>query len=248
VTLLAFNADRPAFRDLEARRFLASVVDRAALVDAAENGFADPVDTLFAFGVSGWPVRPAAVPVADPGPAPASLTGAEPVLLVSEDPRSLLCGTALARQLGRHGVTLRIETNTSGSVGWDRVNRRDYDLYLTRTWGAPYDPHTSLIARFTPAPERPTAVETIPIHADPELTRLVEASFDHPSGSEGRRAIYPQAQAHLDREVAVVPLYAARRIALTSDRVEGFRFGPNGYGLDLSELQASPSGAGARDR
>ena len=149
------------------------------------------------------------------------------------------CGMEIARQCWRRGLRLRVETNSSGATGWDRVNRGDYDLLLTRTWGLPYDPHTSMLARLLPQPERPTAVETVPYLTAPELTRLVEASYATQPGTAARRRAYAAIQDFLDRTAAVVPLFICRRLAVLGPRVHGFDFGPHGYGLDLSQLRLS---------
>lgn len=236
VTLLVLQTARAPFDRLEHRRFVAQVVDRAALIDHAEQGFGDPVDTLFAPGVSDWPARAAADPVPELE-LPEGLRDVEPVLVVPDDVASMACGMELARQCWARGLRLRVETTSSGSSGWDRVNGGDYDLLLTRTWGMPYDPHTTMIARLLPQPERPTAVETVAYVTDPELTQLVEGSWATTAGSRQRRATYAAIQERLDATAAVVPLYVARRIAVVSPRVRGLALGPHGYGLDLSRVE-----------
>jgi ABC-type transport system substrate-binding protein len=236
VVFLAFNFDRAPFDDVECRRFIADGIDRTALVDYAEQGFADAVDTFFAPGVADWPDR-APAPPSDPSDrVPDGLVGKEPVLLVSgRDPASMLCAIEIVRQFRERGVYLRVETAESGSRGWDRVNRRQYDLHLTRTWGLPYDPHATLRARLMPQPEFPTAVETVPYYADPDLTHWIAESSKSLRGTPEREKAYGEIQAHLDRHVVAVPLYIPRRIAMTNPRVvQGLALGPHGYGLDLS--------------
>lgn len=236
VVFLAFQHDRAPFHDQASRSFVAGAIDRAALIDLTEQGFADPVSTLFAPGVSDWPAH--ASPPPRPDALPRALVDAEPVLLApASDPAGLLCAAEIARQLWAKGVRVRVETSSSGSSGWDRINRRDYDMLLVRTWGAPYDPHATLLARFAPEPERKTAVETVPYYTSAELTGWIERSFSGQPGSPERRDAYAAIQELIDREAAVVPLFVPRRIAVVSSRVRGLALGPHGYGLDIEALE-----------
>lgn len=244
VALLVLNTQRAPFDRIGHRRFLAGLVDREALVEYAEHGFADPTSSVFAPGVSDWPKEQAAPAAGDLGLVPAALAAAEPVLLVQEDPASLACGIELARQCWERGVRLRVERIARGPSGSERINRRDYDLLLTETWGMPYDPHATLLARFLPPPDSPTAVETVPYYTDPGVTAWIESSFTAPFGSTARREAYAAIQGRLTEQVPVLPLYIARRIAVVSTRVRGLELGPHGYGLDLSEVELVPDGDG----
>ncbi len=243
VVTLVFRSDRAPFDDVASRRFVAGTVDRGALVDIAEHGFAEEARTIFAPGVADWPMEAsdASSTVSASDVPPAGLVERELTLLVSgRDVGLLVAAFEIARQLEHRGIPIRVERQLPGTAGYDRVNRLGYDLLLTRTWGLPYDPHASLVSRLAPNPDFKTAVETLPFYTHPELTRRITDSFDLAPGSNERRACYRSIQQFVDEQAAVVPLYIPNRIAITTVRVRGLELGPHGYGLDLSRVTVEP--------
>jgi ABC-type oligopeptide transport system substrate-binding subunit len=113
-----------------------------------------------------------------------------------------------------------------------RIKAADYDLYVTRTWGTPYDPQATLYARFRAETKQKRSV----FFADPELVPLIDAAELLDPGPE-RAAIYARVQRLLDERIAVLPLYVPDRIALLGPHAFGIELGNVIYGIDLTRMQ-----------
>jgi len=236
VQILCFNHERGPFAQRPLRAVVRDAVDRDALIGAAEHGFARPCTTVFAPEIADWPdvaTVPAEPAVAEASTAPTSPnapTTAE-VIVVSTDPAQLWIAVELQRQLQPHGIDLRIAHVTPTEHG-RRIKAGEYDLYVTRTWGTPYDPQATLYSRFRATTQQQRNV----FFSDPELTQLIDAAQVFEPGPE-RAAIYTRVQRLLDERIAVVPLYVPDRIALLGPHVDGIELGSVIYGIDLAKLR-----------
>jgi ABC-type transport system substrate-binding protein len=200
VRYLSFAIDRERLRDPALRRRIASAIDRDALIREVEAGFADPCTAWAAPSVKVWP-QPAARPRVD---APAqTVMLATPLRLVTQT-SMLALARAIAAQLERAG--LPTELLEAGAPDADR----DVDLRLETTWGVPYDPDLSLIARFGKPLPHASAASARARSVDPRLEALVEQLVATPDEKD-RVPLYARIQALLDDEALVVPLYAQRR-------------------------------------
>jgi ABC-type transport system substrate-binding protein len=236
VRLLCFNHERGPFADRRWRAVVRDAVDRDAFVQVVERGFARACTTVFAPEIEDWPDRGEVIdPPADAAAAPARAERAErteaEVLVVTSDPAQLVLAVELARQLRPHGLELRFSHVTQPEHN-RRVKAAEYDLYVTRTWGTPYDPQATLHARFRAETHQKRSV----FYADSDLVPLVDAAAQLEPGP-ARAAVYARVQHLLDEHIAVVPLYVPDRIALLGPHVEGLRLGSVIYGVDLSELR-----------
>ena len=235
VQLLCFNHESGAFAQRAWRRVVRDAVDRDALVRVVEAGFARPCTALFAPAIGDWPDQAAVIdPPADAAAtcaAPATATAAATVLVMSTDPAQLVLAVELANQLRPHGIALRIDNVTPAEHG-RRVRSGEFDLYVTRTWGTPYDPQATLHARFRAETSQQRSV----FFADPELAPLIDAAASLEACPE-RTSIYARVQRLLDERIAVIPLYVPDRIALLGPDVDGIELGDVVYGIDLSRLR-----------
>lgn len=232
VQLLCFNHERGPFAERAWRRVVRDAVDREAFVRTVEHGFGRPCTTVFAPEIADWP--DAATAMAEPVDAATTAARAPTTaegIVVSTDPAQLLLAVELARQLRPWGIDLRITNVTPGEHA-RRVKAGEYDLYVTRTWGTPYDPQATLYSRFRAETQQKRQV----FFAAPELTRLVDAAAVLEPGPR-RAAIYAQVQQLLDERIAVVPLYVPDRIALLGPHVDGIELGNVIYGIDLTNLR-----------
>ena len=235
VQLLCFNHERGSFAQRAWRRVVRDAVDRDALVRCVEAGFAQPCTSLFAPAIADWPdhavVIDPPVDAAATSPTPASATAAATMLVMSTDPAQLVLAVELANQLRPHGIALRIDNVTPAEHG-RRVRSGEFDLYVSRTWGTPYDPQATLHARFRGETRQQRSV----FFADPELVPLIDAAGALEAGPE-RTALYARVQRLLDERIAVIPLYVPDRIALLGPDVDGIELGDVVYGIDLSRLR-----------
>jgi peptide/nickel transport system substrate-binding protein len=231
VQLLCFNDDRPPFAQRPWRAAVRDTIDRAALIRAAEHGFARPCTTVFAPEIADWPDAAApSTAAAEASATRADGTTAE-LLVVSTDPAQLWLAVELQRQLRPAGIDLRLATVTPTEHG-RRVKAGEFDLYVTRTWGTPYDPQATLYARFRAETKQKRSV----FFADPELLPLIDQAQRLDPGPQ-RAAVYARVQRLLDERIAVVPLYVPDRIALLGPHADGIALGPVVYGIDLTHLR-----------
>ncbi|MCC6671194.1 MAG: hypothetical protein IT458_09040 [Planctomycetes bacterium] len=200
MTWLSFRHDQGPTADRALRRAVAAAIDRAALVQQVEHGFADPSTGWAAPSVRSWPQG-----------TPPRRAGAPPRLdqpLRIAPPRAGVRGPNLAdvvaAQLRASGIPAEVA---------DESQAAPCDLRIEVTHGVPYDPYTTLVSRFTP-PRNPRNAESPRFTStDPRLVALVEklsATPDEPA----REAIHAEIQAFFDAEATIVPLYAPRRIAI----------------------------------
>jgi ABC-type transport system substrate-binding protein len=231
VQLLCFNHGAGPFASLDARRLVRGAVDRAELVRVVEHGFARPCTTLFAPEIEEWPDRGAD---AGPGAGDAPRVPAARLPVASTDPAQMALAVELARQLRPHGVELRIDSVTPTEHA-RRVAAGEYDVYVTRTWGSPYDPQATLFSRFRAETFQRRRV----FYADPALIPEIDAASRLDPGPQ-RAAIYERIQRVLDERVAVVPLYVPDRIALLGPGVDGIAIGDGIYGIDLGTMRRRP--------
>ena len=239
VQLLCFNHARGPFAERSWRRTVRDAVDRDALVRVVEHGFARPCTTLFAPAIADWPDAAAALDaLADEtaGRAAAAATTAPETMVMSTDLAQLVLAVELARQLRPHGIELRIG-NVTPAEHDRRVKAGDYDLYITRTWGAPYDPQATLRARFCSETRQQRSV----FFADPKLVPLIDAASRLEAGP-ARASIYTRIQQLLDERIAVIPLYVPDRVALLGPHVDGIVLGDVAYGIDLTNFRRRDGG------
>lgn len=235
VQLLCFNHGRAPFADRALRARVRDAIDRGALIAAAEHGFARPCTTLFAPELVDWPDAPTPAAAAEVAAAAVDAaarvdTATAELPVVASDPQQTWLAIELARQLRPRGIDLRIVQVTSTEFD-RRVKAGEFDLYIARTWGAPYDPQATLRARFRAETKQTRSV----FYADPALVPLIDRAQEL-EASPQRAAIYAEIQAKLDRDVAVVPLFVPDRIALLGPGVDGIALGPSIYGIDLTHL------------
>ena len=192
--------DRPAVR---AR--IRAAIDREALVRDVEAGLADPCTTWAAPSVTWWPRPPAAVEAAATHEAAIGRT-----LLLSAPANLAELGAAVVAQLARAGIVAELVPLAARTAPPD-----DIDLRLETTWGVPYDPYLSLVARFGPPLEHASAASHRARDVPSSLEAKVEELIATPDEQSPRGlALCAAIQAQLDAEVLVVPLYAPRRVTV----------------------------------
>ncbi|MBN2492063.1 MAG: hypothetical protein JXQ29_14545 [Planctomycetes bacterium] len=233
VVHLNLNFDRAALRDRELRRFLAAAVDREALVREVEHGRAVPCRALFAPSLEVWPASSGTPELQ--GRPPALST---PLVLIarSSDAAEARLAEALGKQLLGAGLAVEIRALDDEAHRAALAAGR-WDLSLDRTWGLPYDPYITLVARFLPG-AGPSAGSHKQLGTPAELAALVEEATRHAS-LEARCAIYRRIQGWLDREAIVVPLYCPHRLAAFRADLPAPALGPDLYRLELSSVTDS---------
>ena len=203
---LSFGMQSGRTGDVRVRRALASIIDRQGLVDAVDRGHGEPCRTWAAPSMSAWPkATPIEKHEDDDGPRP------ELTILVREDRhREVAIAHELQRQCTGAGWKSRVDVR-SAAGHQEALDAGDYDLRIERTWGSPYDPYLSLVARFTPAAEEPSAASDRYFGVSKEMRELVEEAMSCTSDAD-RWSIYGEVQKLIDTDVPVLPLYVPKRL------------------------------------
>ncbi|MBB3674967.1 ABC transporter substrate-binding protein [Modestobacter versicolor] len=243
--LLTVNADtgNPALADPAVRRAMALAVDRAGIAAGLFDGAATAATTVFPANVPYGP-QPDDEVVTDPDAARALLDGAgwtgsgvrskdgvplqltlvlDPGLL----PQAVSLSQALADQLADVGIGVTIDSLDTTAYG-ARVSARDFDLRFYSTYGAPYDPYSTLTANFRTESDGH-------LFASPELDAQIPVALAATS-DEARQAAFDDVWATLGEQVAAVPLVQLPRLWAASTDVRGFELGATEYDLPLTDV------------
>lgn len=251
--LLAFNPERNAgLADQAVRKAIDIGYDRVAIAEVMFNGDATPAGSLFGPTVplSGTQFKP---PVRDVEAAKALLEAAgwrgspyrskgdqklSVELLVSEEhiPGSKAMAEIMQQQLGEIGIEVKIHLVDHASRH-SEIPKREYDMAIYQTYGAPYDPFGSMTIMFQSTIEGGSdgkiAVDAAAL--DPLIIAATEAV------GEGAQQVALQAFYDKLRELALFsPILYRPTYWATSQRVKGFTVPPSDYdfpwqGLTLTE-------------
>lgn len=215
VTSLAFRNDTPAGADRRLRRLVAAALDRAALIAEAEAGQADPCTGWAAPCLRAWPKGTPPPREASPPSftAPLRLAG-------HKNQRLQRVAKLIAAQLGQAGIAAEVVAPEA-----------PHDAFVDVSHGAPYDPLLTLAGRFLPPPPQPSVATAAPPVGDAKLAQLVTLALAT-ADPKARTPLYGQIQTTLDAEAYVVPLYAARRLAVLAASLPQPRLTPDMYHLD----------------
>jgi len=141
---------------------------------------------------------------------------------------STITGEALADALAGIGVHVSIDVR-DGAAYFDALSRGEYDLAFFTTYGAPYDPSSSVTAFLH------TGGGEAPIWNDEQLDRLVDAAlFAH--GEAATTAAYQSIFDHLADLDAFVPITHPPRFYATGPGVHGFDLPATEYDLPLATV------------
>jgi nickel transport system substrate-binding protein len=244
--LLGYNTDAGRITaDQTVREAVDAAIDRQALVNVYQ-GYADPAGSLF----------PATIPHSDGTPAPVrDLDGAKAkleaagwtggpirarngtplnlVLAVSEEaaPGSRALGEAIQAELREVGIDVEVQ-DLDHATRHDVIPKRQYDLALFYTIGAPYDPHNSLTDLFkSTVPSGPDGKIYLDEGFDPYVDRALAAVSE-----ADRDAAYSDALTYLQERTALSPLLVQNRLWAYGQRVSRLELPPTEYDLPIAGL------------
>lgn len=244
---LQMDTTRTPFNDLRLRQALNHAIDRATISERLFGGLAEPAQGIFPerapyVASSGSdlynydPERARAL-LAEAGWTP----NADGVLTKDGEALelTLVVDAAMFPQAGSLAQVLQAQLKEVGIAltlwlldysGWlDAYYQRSYDLLMNITWGAPYDPHSSLSGVFSS-----TSSSTI-AYSDPELDGLIAAALAARDEAE-RTSLFQRIWARLDEQAAAVPLVSSSRVYALRSGVEGFTMAGTEYELNLQGI------------
>jgi nickel ABC transporter nickel/metallophore binding protein len=244
---LQMDTTSAPFDDLRVRQALNHAIDRATISERLFGGLAEPAQGVFPERVPYVASSGSDLYSYDPERARALLAeagwtpNADGVLTKDGETLelTLVVDAAMFPQAGSLAQVLQAQLKEVGIAltprlldysGWlDAYYQRGYDLLMNITWGAPYDPHSSLSGVFSS-----TSSSTI-AYSDPELDQLIAAALAAPDEAE-RTSLFQRIWARLDEQAVVVPIVSSSRVYALRSGVEGFTMAGTEYELDLQNI------------
>jgi nickel transport system substrate-binding protein len=248
---LQMNVQKAPFDDPLVRRAINHAVDREAISQSVFGGYAKPAEGVFPVTVpyfkpteqglysydpelskellaeAGWTDGGDGTLVKDGVPFSFTLVVDQGVF-----PQARTLAQVVQDQLKNIGIELNIETLDYNA--WiARLEQGDYDLATNLTWGAPYDPHSSLAALFKSVYNSPNSER---IFSSPELDTKIDTVLAA-QDETAREAAYGDLWTYLDDVSAGVPLVSAARLYAVRKGVTGFEIAPTEYELSLLNVE-----------
>jgi nickel ABC transporter nickel/metallophore binding protein len=248
--MLQLNSTKPPFDNVNVRRALNHAIDRTAISESVFYGLAQPSTSIFPSNIPY--VKPtnsdlysynpdlAKELLAEAGWTPGSdgiLTKGDQTmrfeLVVDQGvfPQVKTLAQVIQGQLKPLGIEISIQA-LEYDAWLDRLTRGEYDLATQITWGAPYDPHSSLVALFKTNGST-TQASSERFFGSPELDVMIDEVLKERDETE-RQAKFEAIWAYLDDVAAGVPLVSSSRIYAVRNTVDGFKISPTEYDLDLT--------------
>lgn len=246
--VLGFNFGSGPASSVAVRRAVSAALDPAVLAKVFYRGYAAPATALYPkvianaptttpipFDVAaakteldnaGWTL-PASGTVREKGGTPLTLS-----MVISEAvyPGARLLSQQVQAALAKVGIKVDIQTVDATTYA-DRVSRGQYDLAFYTTYGAPYDPLTSLTFFFLSNGDRVDGR----IFQSPEIDAGILAA-QKAVGTQQETAAYQSVYNAMAKDVAFVPLVWPDRIWATRAGLPNFSLAPTEYGLPLQML------------
>jgi len=228
VMALYFNLENGPAADRRLRLKIRSLIDREALIRAAELGHADPCFSWLAPTVKVWPrsrCEPTAIEDWPRPKAPLRL------LVKSDDLCHVDLVPHLAAHLERGGLELKV-VSLGDNAYKDAQARGEFDIRIDRTFGVPYDPYISLVHKFLFQGWKTESEAEKSAGVQSDLARLVEEATRN-TDPEGRGKVYRKIQDLMDREVILVSLYVPRRVVVVRSGLKPPRLAHDIYCTDM---------------
>jgi nickel transport system substrate-binding protein len=239
--VLGFNRDsNTSLRDRDVRHAINVAIDRDGLSKTLFAGLAPPANAEFPpsvpYGASANLIKRRF----DPDEARRLLEGKRNLsfdLLINptEFPEIKSVGEAMQAQFKHVGIELKI-TPVEGTAFNDRVVKGEYDIAVFPSYGAPYDPYSTMLGAYTSDPDTGGHGKAF---TSPKLDKLVTtmlATIDE----DDRAARYKEIFDYLREQWATAPVIQKERIWAVRSNVKGFRLGPTDYHLPLSGVTVKP--------
>lgn len=246
---MAFKFDTGLLADPVIRRAINQAIDREGITAALFSGYATPAGSIFppnvpyaAQGASiafdsegskgmleqaGWTGSP--VRQKDGKPLSFNVITSESYL-----PQSRALGEAVKAQLGDIGIEVNIRALDQAAYQ-AAVTKRDFDMYFDITYGAPYDPLSTLRGAFFAGF---TSDHQGRAYASAGLDKLIDDAAKATT-DDARAALYAQIWKLFATDAGVAPIVGQNRIWATGPAVSGFTLGPTEYDLPLTGVTVS---------
>lgn len=250
--VLQMNFRRAPFDDAKVRAAVNLAINRAGIAKQVFSGLASPATGLF----------PTTIPYAG-SPNPENYTfdavKAQALLaeagwtagndgLLSKDGQPLQAtlvvdgavfpqakSMAEVVQANLKEIGIGVEVRIVEYEAWHAALEADeYDLTIQITWGAPYDPHSSLTTWF----QSGFATSHGQMYNSPELDTLI-TTIGGEQDEAARISAYANLWSYLEENAAIAPLVYSQRLYALRNNVAGFQLAGTEYELALQNVTIS---------
>jgi len=253
--VIDFNFEREPFDDLRVRKAFNYAIDRELMVRTLFADLTDPVYVL-------------APPAPDWGPRDIEGYGYDPEMakqllaeanwsdtdgdgLLDKDGKTLTCelivpsGEANAdvvavfvqSELKKIGVQMKVTTMESGAA-WDLRKKGEFEMFVHHCCGAATMACLGVDGKYHSGYTWGNGV-----YCSDELDKLIEEAFSTLDKAERRRT-FDQIWEILHEEAPSIPLYDITKPVIFRKNVQGFKFGPTIFDMDLSDVEIVGSNTG----
>ncbi|HIC43322.1 MAG TPA: hypothetical protein EYO73_03235, partial [Sulfurimonas sp.] len=243
------NYHRSPFDDVKVRQAINHAIDRETISTKLFRGLAAPAHGVFSPNIpyvtqprpelydlnldqsqallaeAGW--TPGADGILEKDGQPFEVS-----MLVDADvfPQAKSIAEVMQGTLGELGIDMEIRLMDFG--GWsEALQNGDYDMATNISWGAPYDPHSSLSGMFTGGYLGTEGT----IYADPVLDEMI-ADVVGIRDEDERQAGYDAIWTYMDENAAVAPIVYSLRVYALDGTVDGWNLPGTEYDLDLNNV------------
>lgn len=251
--LLLLNAAKPLFKDHNMRLAFNHAMNKKDISEGVFKGAETPADTIFS----------KSTPYSDAGITPYAYDNTKAEKLLDEagwvkgangirqkDGKSLsvhmpyistkaqdkAIGEYLQGEWKKLGIDVVLEAYDEDGY-WANAGTGNFDVMLTSSWGAPWDPHTWLAALTIEAAHgHPENVSLEALAVKPELNSLIKNTLVAKSESEVA-AGYKKALQILHQEAIYIPItYQSIISVYRTGELQGVRFAPQENEIPVEEI------------
>ena len=253
--IIQMNYRRSPFNDVRVRQALNHAIDREAIGRQVFNNLATPAQGFFAPNLPYVAYPDANLYTHNPDQARALLqeagwTAGDNGALIKEGkplqwtmiidtelfPQAKSMAEVVQAELKQVGIEMQIRQVNSGGRA-DALESADFDMTFGITYGAPYDPHSSLKDLFSSTGEGSNHGG---FYADAELDRMIDQVLKT-QNEDDRKTQYTKIWQYLDEKAVAIPVLFSQRVYALNKRVQGFDLAGTEYELDLQGVTKAES-------
>lgn len=163
-------------------------------------------------------------------------------VVLDSDPEMAAVEDEIRADLSKIGIEVKTRFLDRESYGDVQVNG-DYNMFFSRTWGAPYDPHSYLLSWAVPSHVEYSAIENLapPLTRDALTEKIanVQTELDEPTIRSKWREILED----VHHQALALPLWGARVPYVVNRRLLGFTPGDQLWAYPLNNIRVSSGSA-----
>jgi nickel ABC transporter nickel/metallophore binding protein len=250
--VLQMNFRRPPFDDAKVREAINHAINREGIAKQVFSGLATPATSIFPAQIpyvsstnpenSTFDSEQAKALLAEAGWTPGSdgllSKDGKPfaVKMVADSavfPQVKSMAEVLQANLKEIGIDLKVEM-VEYEAWHTAVDSDQYEITIQLTWGAPYDPQSSLIYWFKTGYSSANSQ----MYNSPELDAMLD-TINGEKDATARQAAYDKLWRYLEENHASAPLVYSQRIYALSKQVSGFDLAGTEYELALQNVTIS---------